>query len=106
MALMDRTLDLGPCLPEEDDDLVVCRCEEITKGDVRRAVHDGFRSLTEVRRYLRAGMGLCQGQTCGRIVKAIVERELHAGIAVNGEPLPRAPMRPVLMSIYGNEVIP
>lgn len=104
MPVTDRSIDLGEMCPEADDDLVVCRCEEVTKGDVRRAVHDGFQTMTEVRLYLRTGMGLCQGQTCGRIVKAIIERELQARIPVNGEPFPRAPMRPIGMAEYGNEV--
>ena len=104
MPVKDRSINLGELRPEEDDDLIVCRCEEVTKGDVRRAVHDGFQTVTEVRLYLRTGMGLCQGQTCGRLVKGIIERELRAGIPVTGEPLPRAPMRPVGMAEYGNEV--
>jgi NAD(P)H-nitrite reductase large subunit len=44
-------------------DMIICRCEEITKGEIRRAIYDGMYTLTEIRRYLRTGMGLCQGQT-------------------------------------------
>ena len=29
--LMDRSADIGPFVPLPDDDLIVCRCEEITK---------------------------------------------------------------------------
>ena len=36
-----------------DYGVIVCRCEEITKGEIRRAVHDGMFTLTEIRRYLR-----------------------------------------------------
>ena len=35
-------------------------------------------TVTEVKRFLRAGMGLCQGQTCQRQVRAIIARELGA----------------------------
>lgn len=59
----DRNRELKPFVPQPDDDMIVCRCEEITKGEIRRAVHDGMFTLTEIRRYLRTGMGLCQGQT-------------------------------------------
>ena len=72
----DRSRDIGEFVPQPDDDMIVCRCEEITKGEIRRAVHDGMFTLTEIRRYLRTGMGLCQGQTCTKLVKAIVSREL------------------------------
>ena len=72
MAIFDRSLDLGPYVPGPDDDMIVCRCEEITKGEIRRAIHEGMYTMTEIRRYLRAGMGLCQGNTCGRNVKSIL----------------------------------
>ena len=74
--LMNRSENIGSFVPMPDDDMIVCRCEEITKGEIRWAVHDGFRSLTEIKRVLRNGMGLCQGQTCSRLVRSIVAREL------------------------------
>ncbi len=73
----DRSRDIGPFVPGPDDDMIICRCEEVTKGEIRKAVHDGMFTLTEIRRYLRTGMGLCQGQTCAKLVKGIVARELH-----------------------------
>ena len=100
---LDRTIDIGPYVPEPDDDLIICRCEEITKGEIRQAVHDGMFTLTEVKRYLRTGMGLCQGQTCGRLVKNIVEKELNKRITPAAENTARAPMRPIPMDTYGKE---
>lgn len=75
-TIYDRTEDLGEYIPEPDDDRIICRCEEVTKGEIRKAVHDGMYTITEIRRYLRCGMGLCQGQTCAKLVKGIVAREL------------------------------
>lgn len=100
---LDRSRDLGPCLPKEGDDRIVCRCEEVTQGEIRQAVHDGMFTMAEIRRYLRCGMGLCQGQTCAKLVSGIVAREL--GIRP-GELKPassRAPMRPLEMSIWADE---
>ncbi len=54
----DRFTDIGPLIPQPDDDMIICRCEEVTKGEIRKAVHDGMFTLTEIRRYLRTGMGL------------------------------------------------
>ena len=71
----DRSRDIGPFVPGPDDDMIICRCEEVTKGEIRKAVHDGMFTLTEIRRYLRTGMGLCQGQTCAKLVKGIVAKE-------------------------------
>ena len=81
-TIYDRTEDLGEYIPEPDDDRIICRCEEVTKGEIRKAVHDGMYTITEIRRYLRCGMGLCQGQTCAKLVKGIVARELGVSPAV------------------------
>jgi len=83
-----------------DDDLIICRCEEITKGQIRQAIRDGMATLNGVKRVTRAGMGLCQGQTCARLVSGILAQEL--GLAP-GEVEPttaRAPNRPVPMHVF------
>ena len=99
----DRLRDIGEFVPGPDDDLVICRCEEITKGEIRRAVHDGMFTITEIRRYLRCGMGLCQGQTCAKLVKRIVATELGVSPALLEPATSRAPMRPLEMKIYAKE---
>lgn len=99
----DRTRDIGPFIPQEDDDMLICRCEEITKGEIRQAVHDGMWTLTEIRRYLRTGMGLCQGQTCSKLVKSIVARELGISSAELEPATSRVPMRPIEMRVFANE---
>lgn len=83
--------------------MVICRCEEITKGEIRKAVHEGMYTITELRRYLRCGMGLCQGQTCSRLVKGIVAKELKVSPAQLEPAAARAPMRPTEMRILGHE---
>lgn len=99
----DRLEPLKDFVPQEDDGIIICRCEEVTKGEIRRAVHDGMYTLTEVRRYLRTGMGLCQGQTCGKLVKGIIARELALSPFELEPAMSRAPMRPVEMIVLGNE---
>lgn len=103
MKKMDRSVQIGVYVPEEDDEMIICRCEEITKGEIRQAVHDGMYTLTEVRRFLRSGMGLCQGQTCGRLVRSIIAKELGMSPQEIDHATPRAPMRPVEMVVLGNE---
>jgi NAD(P)H-nitrite reductase large subunit len=102
-VISDRSRDIGEFVPQAGDDVLVCRCEEITKGEIRRAVHEGIFTITEMRRYLRAGMGLCQGQTCARNVKAIISRELGVSpLSVEYAPA-RSPMRPIEMYVLANE---
>ncbi|MBP3297656.1 MAG: (2Fe-2S)-binding protein [Lachnospiraceae bacterium] len=102
-TVVDRSKDIGEFVPQPDDDMLICRCEEITNGEIRKAVHDGMWTLTEIRRYLRTGMGLCQGQTCSRLVKGIVARELEVSPAELEPATSRSPMRPVEMKVFGKE---
>ncbi|MDR1217282.1 MAG: (2Fe-2S)-binding protein [Oscillospiraceae bacterium] len=100
---IDRSRALGAFVPEGGDDVIVCRCEEITRGEIRGAVHDGMCNVHEVRRLLRCGMGLCQGQTCSRLVRAIVARELGVSQGALSDATARAPMRPVEMRVMAGD---
>ena len=57
-------------------DLVICRCEEITRGEIKDAIRNGIQTLNGIKRITRAGMGLCQGQTCQQLVARILAEEL------------------------------
>lgn len=102
--IYDRAVLPKEFVAEPDDGRIICRCEEITKGEIRQAVHDGMYTITEIRRYLRAGMGLCQGQTCAKLVKGIVARELQVSPAELEPATSRSPMRPLEMKIFAQEV--
>ena len=102
-SLKDRSIQLSEFIPEEDDNRIICRCEEITKGEIRQAVHEGMWTITEIRRYLRCGMGLCQGQTCARLVKQIVAKELQVSPTLLEPATSRIPMRPVEMKVLAKE---
>lgn len=80
-----------------NDKLIVCRCQEVTKAQIIKAIHEGATTVDGVKKRTRAGMGLCQGKTCGRLVAQIISQE--TGIPLS-ELLPatfRAPVRPVNM---------
>ena len=49
------------------------------------------------------GMGLCQGQTCGKLVKGIIARELGVNMTALEPSTSRSPIRPVEMKIYGKD---
>jgi D-hydroxyproline dehydrogenase subunit alpha len=59
-----------------NDDTVVCRCEEISLGDVKASVAAGARSIGEVKMITRSGMGNCQGRMCERSVAGALVQEL------------------------------
>lgn len=57
---------------------VVCRCEHITEGDIRRCLHDTLppHTLDGMKRRLRCGMGRCQGGFCTPRIMEIMADEL------------------------------
>ncbi|HWP67700.1 MAG TPA: (2Fe-2S)-binding protein, partial [Rectinemataceae bacterium] len=62
---------------EKGEERYICRCEEVSEGDIREAIRAGARSVIEVKRWTRAGMGICQGRSCRRLVERILAEELH-----------------------------
>jgi len=52
----------------DDENTIVCRCEDITLKDVRDLIAQGFKTMDELKRISRCGMGSCQGRTCRQIV--------------------------------------
>ena len=103
MDIQEKLKEIGPYVEAEDDGMLVCRCEEVTKGEIRKAVHEGIFTIEELRRYLRSGMGLCQGQTCGKLVKGIVARELGVAPSEVEPASSRAAMRPIEMEILAED---
>jgi len=58
---------------------IICRCENITEGEIVDAIHRnvGARTLDSVKRRVRPGSGRCQGGFCSPRVMEILARELE-----------------------------
>lgn len=57
-----------------DYGVIVCRCEEISKGEILDALRSGLcvPTLDGIKRRLRPGMGRCQGGFCSPLVMEII----------------------------------
>jgi len=88
------------------EDHIICRCEEVTRAEVLDAVRGGARDVDAVKRMTRAGMGLCQGKTCGRLVAGLVSRETGRPVAEVRRATGRIPVRPTPASVLGNCPLP
>ncbi|MEA4891028.1 MAG: (2Fe-2S)-binding protein [Peptococcaceae bacterium] len=77
----------------------ICRCQEVTVAMVEQAIAEGADTVDGVKKRTRAGMGLCQGKTCSRLVeKKIAELTGKAPQEI----LPaahRAPVRPISLGV-------
>ncbi|MGD9604952.1 MAG: NAD(P)/FAD-dependent oxidoreductase [Bacilli bacterium] len=58
---------------------IVCRCEQISEGEVVDAIHRlcGATSIKGVKKRVRPGSGKCQGGFCEPLIMRILARELH-----------------------------
>ncbi|BBP99860.1 FAD/NAD(P)-binding oxidoreductase [Burkholderia sp. SFA1] len=78
------------------DDLVVCRCEDVTAGAMRACIRSGL--ATEVNRLkalTRIGMGRCQGRMCGESAVALLCAETGKTPADAGRLRSQAPIKPI-----------
>jgi NADPH-dependent 2,4-dienoyl-CoA reductase/sulfur reductase-like enzyme len=77
------------------DDTIVCRCEEVTVGEIRQAIAKGATTVSAVRMLTRAGMGRCQKRMCGHTVAGLLARELDQPLEMVDHVTPRPPVIPV-----------
>ena len=104
-AAMDRHLAIRPLLDalytpplalrRPADDVIVCRCEEVSAGEIRRIARLDCTGPNQMKAFSRCGMGPCQGRWCGATVGELlaeVQQRPHREI---GYYRIRAPIKPV-----------
>ena len=85
------------------DDLVICRCQEITKAVIEEAIQQNdLKLMKEVKRQTRAGMGLCQAKTCGHLVMGILASETGQSPSEVEPDTSRPPVRAVPVRVLAN----
>jgi NADPH-dependent 2,4-dienoyl-CoA reductase/sulfur reductase-like enzyme len=85
------------CYADIPDETVVCRCEEITMGEIRKQLHNGCVTMNGVKKATRCGMGTCQGRTCGPILFDIISAFTQRPSAAVGCTAARAPVKTVAL---------
>jgi NADPH-dependent 2,4-dienoyl-CoA reductase/sulfur reductase-like enzyme len=97
---MDRMYRIYPDLYANiTDNTIVCRCEGITAGEIRKAIRDGTMNLNDIKKRTRSGMGYCQGTNCLPAITAILAREFDANPAEVKVMTTRPPARPIPLNL-------
>jgi len=79
-----------------DDDTIVCRCEEIRAGEIRRLVTEqGCSGPNQMKSFARCGMGPCQGRLCGLTVVEMIAECRGVPVPEVGYYRIRSPVKPV-----------
>lgn len=79
------------------DAVMVCRCEEVTAGDIRAYARLGCKGPSQTKAFGRPGMGPCQGRSCGLTVTEILAQTTGQTQQDTGYFRVRAPLKPVTL---------
>jgi len=81
------------------NDAIVCRCEAVTVGELRRSVRElGSQELNRAKAFSRVGMGRCQGRYCGHAAAEIVAAATGIPVEKIGRLRGQAPVKPLVMT--------
>jgi NAD(P)H-nitrite reductase large subunit len=95
---LDSVSYLRPGLTElATEPTILCRCEEVTRAEVRAAVEEGARDLQAVKLLTRLGMGACQGRNCAPSTAAVLCAATGCTPPDAGRINPRPPVKPVTL---------
>ncbi len=81
----------------DDKNTILCRCEDLTRETILQCIESGCRTIDEIKRVTRAGMGPCQGRTCRMLIAQ--ELSSYYGIPLEDVLMPtfRPPTKPISM---------
>lgn len=106
-AVLSRALALRPFLdalyaPRRQvfapaDETLVCRCEEVTAGELRILAKQGRPGPNQLKAFTRAGMGPCQGRQCGYTMAHILAAAQNRPVEEVGFYRIRPPLKPVTL---------
>ncbi len=88
-------------MPENNEKVYICRCEEVTKEEIEKAIEEGASTLAGIKRRTHAGMGLCQGRTCRKMISNMLTTEKDPAQII--PPTSRPPVRTVKISEFIEE---
>jgi NADPH-dependent 2,4-dienoyl-CoA reductase/sulfur reductase-like enzyme len=82
------------------DEAIVCRCETITAGELRRTVCEkGAQEANRAKALCRVGMGRCQGRYCGNAGAEIIAHAAGIPVEQVGRLRGQAPVKPLSMAV-------
>jgi thioredoxin reductase/bacterioferritin-associated ferredoxin len=79
-------------------DTLVCRCEEVTAGQIAETVALGCTGPNQMKAFLRCGMGPCQGRLCGLTVTELIAQARDVAPQEVGYYRLRPPVKPITLA--------
>jgi NAD(P)H-nitrite reductase large subunit len=84
-------------LSDTADDVMLCRCENVTLGEVRRVMRSDLApsDVNRAKAFTRCGMGRCQGRFCGLSLAELMAAESRKTLEQMGWLRVQAPVKPI-----------
>lgn len=83
-------------LDDVAEDEIVCRCEGVTAGALRRAARDkDAPEMNRLKALTRVGMGRCQGRVCGHVAAELLARIRTCPVESVGRLRAQPPIKPI-----------
>jgi thioredoxin reductase len=98
------TLEAGVLESFAERSTLICRCEDISCGEIQDAVraNSGVSSASTVKLLTRAGMGFCQGRMCEINVRRILAKERNVPLAQVPGYVTRPPVKPITVALLAS----
>jgi len=61
-------------MSNRDAETMICRCEDVSRERIQACISEGYKTMDEIKRVTRAGMGPCQGRTCRLLIASELSR--------------------------------
>lgn len=94
---IDRLYPPSEQIIDPEDDVIVCRCESVTAGDIRQCAKLGCVGPNQTKAYSRCGMGPCQGRYCALTVTELLAKAHNRSHEQIGSYRIRSPIKPVTL---------
>lgn len=91
---MEKPLSPEQEISSTDDEAIICRCERVSAGEIRRLIREGIRDINEIKTITRAGMGPCGAKTCTPLIHRLFQEE-----GVPEEEIVDQPKRPLFIEV-------
>ncbi len=88
----------------DNEKSIVCRCEEVSLGEIKETVEQYHCSPREVKLRTRAGMGYCGGRTCRNVINRLVADLKQDAVTDEVQLSYRPPVRPVTFGALGGVI--
>jgi len=88
---------------KNEDEVIICRCEDLTLAEIRETIADGYTTIEEIKRKTRLGMGPCRGTTCLGLIDGILAAHKGCSREEIDMPTNRPPLEGIKLGLLAGD---